>query len=235
MEFVTPEEIAENIFRELQGGNTGNDIISALDASAMEPSYRAGFLQHRAAQKIRELEKKNKTYSVAFEMLGPPRLSKLLYEAHLINLLYKNFENFLKENPKNYSAKFYNLIAKEHKLRSEILSIGIPILLPNGKEYLRGPEVKIPSAAEGDVIRITKARLEKWARDGWVDLRAENWLKWRKRFERIMNETDKLFDPQYSSRYVFNKDYWHNFEEINIGKIVGWIFINEEKGLRMKG
>lgn len=235
MEFVTPEEIAENIFRELQGGNTGNDIISALDASAMEPSYRAGFLQHRAAQKIRELERKNRTYSVAFEMLGPPRLSKLLYEAHLINLLYKNFGNFLKENPKNYSTKFYNLIAKDHKLRNEILSIGIPILLPNGKEYLRGPEVKIPSVAEGDVIRVTKAKIEKWARDGWLDLRAENWLRWRKRFERIISETEKRFDPQYSSRYVFNKDYWHNFEEINIGKIVGWIFINEEKGLRMKG
>ena len=235
MEFVTPEEIAENIYRELTGCNTGNDIISALDSSAMEPSYRAGFLQHSAAKKIKELEKKHNTHSVAFEMLGPPRLSKLLYEAHLIKLIYKSFNSFLKDKPANVSKKVYSYLIKNAKLRNEIVSIGVPILLPDGKELLRGPLVIIPSKAEGDIINISKEKIDKWACDGWFDLREKNWKFWKERFTSIINDTNKLQDDSFSSRYVFNIDYWDNFKEINIGKVVGWIFINEEKGLRMKG
>ncbi len=235
MEFVTPEEIAENIYRELTGGNTGNDVISALDSSAMEPSYRAGFLQHSAVKKIRELEKKHKTHSVAFEMLGPPRLSKLLYEVHLIKLIYKNFENFIKDKPANVSRKIFDYLKNNSKLRNEIVSIGVPILLPDGKELLRGPMVIIPSKAEGEMINITKEKINKWATDGWFDLRVSNWNLWRNRFINIINQTKKLEDKSFSSRYVFNYDYWDNFKDINIGKVVGWIFINEEKGLRMKG
>lgn len=235
MEFVTPEEIAENIFRELTGGNTGNDIISALDSSAMEPSYRAGFLQHSAAKKIKELEKKYKTHSVAFEMLGPPRLSKLLYEVHLLRLIYKNFDNFIKDKSSNVSKKVYDYLKNNSKLRNEIVSIGVPILLPNGNELLRGPVVIIPSKAEGEIINITNERINKWACDGWFDLREYNWKLWKDRFIKIINETKKLEDKSFSSRYVFNIDYWDNFKDINIGKVVGWIFINEEKGLRMKG
>ncbi|MCX6166030.1 MAG: hypothetical protein NTU73_14410 [Ignavibacteriae bacterium] len=235
MEFVTPEEIAENIFMELTGGNTGNDIISPLDSSAMEPSYRAGFLQHSAAKKIKQLEKIHNTHSVAFEMLGPPRLSKLLYEAHLIKMIYKNFENFIKDGPSNVTKKIYNYLKNNSKLRNEIVSIGVPILLPDGKELLRGPMVIIPSKAEGDLINITKEKINKWAIDGWFDLRENNWKLWKNRFINIINQTKKLEDKSFSSRYVFNFDYWDNFKDINIGKVVGWIFINEEKGLRMKG
>jgi len=235
MEFVTPEEIAENIYRELKGGNTGNDVISALDSSAMEPSYRAGFLQHRAVRKIIELEKKNKTHSVAFEMLGPPRLSKLLFEAHLIRMVYENFSNFIKDSNTSQTKKIYDLIRKNSGLRNEIASIGMPILLPNGKEILRGPDIKIPSVSEGEEITINNSKLEKWVHDGWVDLRQNNWKLWKERFIRIIKDTEKLNDEAFSSRYVFSKDYWHNFNEINIGKVAGWIFINEEKGIRMKG
>lgn len=235
MEFVTPEEIAENIFRELSGGNTGNDIISALDASAMEPSYRAGFLQNSAVQKIKELEEKNKTHSVAFEMLGPPRLSKLLFECHMLKLIYKNFKNVIKDTPENIGKKVSSLIYRNHKLRNEIVSIGMPVLLPNGKEILRGPDIKIPSENEGEVINLSSKKINKWAHDGWIDLRVNNWKEWRLRLINIIKDTEKKYDEHFSSRYVFNKEYWDNFKDINIGKIAGWIFINEEQGIRMKG
>jgi len=235
MEFVTPEEIAENIYRELTGGNTGNDIISALDSSAMEPSYRAGFLQHSAVQKIKELEKKNNTASIAFEMLGPPKLSKLLYEVQMIKLVYKNFKNFLQDNPKSVSKKITDLIKKNTALRNEVVSIGIPIILPDGKSILRGPDMKIPALSKGESLKINKHNIEKWAEDGWVDLRETNWKHWQIRFKNIIKDTEENFDPLYSSRVTFHENYWENFKEINIGKIVGWIFINEEKGLRMKG
>ena len=235
MEFVTPEEIAENIFRELSGGNTGNDIISALDASAMEPSYRAGFLQNSAVQKIKELEEKNKTHSVAFEMLGPPRLSKLLFECHMLKLIYKNFKNVIKDTPENIGKKVSSLIYRNHKLRNELVSIGMPVLLPNGKEILRGPDIKIPSENEGEVINLSSKKINKWAHDGWIDLRVNNWKEWRLRLINIIKDTEKKYDEHFSSRYVFNKEYWDNFKDINIGKIAGWIFINEEQGIRMKG
>lgn len=235
MEFVTPEEIAENIYRELTGGNTGNDIISALDSSSMEPSYRAGFLQHSAVEKIKQLEKKHKTHSVAFEMLGPPRLSKLLYEAHMIKLVYGSFKKFIKDSPKNYTKKFFDLIKKNNDLRNEIVSIGIPILLPDGKRIFRGPDVKIPALAKGESLILNKQNVEKWTKDCWLDLRESNWKNWRQRFINIMKDTNDNYDSTFSSREIFHHNYWHNFDEVNIGKIVGWIFINEEQGLRMKG
>jgi hypothetical protein len=235
MEFVTPEEIAEDIMRELRGGNTGHEVIGALDTSVMEPSYRAGFMQHRAVKKIEELEKKYRTESVAFEMLGPPRLSKLLYEVHLIKLVYENFDNFIRDTSKNHTNKIFELIKNNSKLRNEMVSIGVPILLPNGKEYIRGPEVKIPAEIEGDEIKITKSKIEGWVQDGWADLREINWKLWKERFKSIVAQSEMMTESSYSSRFVFNNDYWNNFSEINIGKVVGWIFINEEKGHRMKG
>ncbi|MCX7834385.1 MAG: short-chain dehydrogenase [Ignavibacteria bacterium] len=235
MEFVTPEEIAENVYLELQGGNTGNDVINALDSSVMEPSYRAGFMQHYAVEKLKELEKKYNTHSVAFEMLGPPRLSKLLYECHLLKLAYKNFDNVIKETPNSISKKLNEIITGNSKIRNEIVSIGVPILLPDGKSLIRGPFVIIPSNSTTKTLEITKSRINRWAYDGWVDLRIENCKLWRERFIQIKDQTEREYDASYSSKVVFTKDYWDNFNEINIGKIVGWIFINEEKGLRMKG
>ncbi len=66
MEYVTPEEIAEHAIYEIKGGNTGHDIINALDNATLEPTYRAGFMQHTAVEKLEELEDDYKQNSVAF-------------------------------------------------------------------------------------------------------------------------------------------------------------------------
>ena len=127
------------------------------------------------------------------------------------------------------------LIKNNSALRNEIVSIGVPILLPDGKKIFRGPDVKIPAMAKGEVLKLTKHNVEKWTHDCWLDLREANWKEWKKRFVTIMKDTDNNYDSSFSSRVTFHHNYWHNFNDINIGKIVGWIFINEEKGLRMKG
>lgn len=235
MEFVTPEEIAENVVRELKGGNTGTDIINALDTSVMEPTYRAGFMRSIALEKLESLEKKNRTYSVAFEMLGPPRLSKLLFEAHLIRLIYKNFNNYIAQSPEKVSDKIFGFLKKNSGLRDEIISIGIPILYPDGKTLMRGPDMKIPSYAEGDNILISNAKINKWATEGWIDLRVSNWEKWQMRLKAIVKQAEEMTNTSKSSRFIFDREYWEHFNNINIGKIVSWIFINEEKGLRYKG
>ncbi|MCX8010429.1 MAG: short-chain dehydrogenase, partial [Ignavibacteria bacterium] len=234
MEYVTPEEIAEDVVFEIKGGNTGHDIINALDNSVMSPTYRAGFMHTSAIKKMQKLEQEYQTDSVAFEMLGPPRLSKLLYEAQLLKLNYNTMRNVITQNPKDISDKLFTYIKNSQEIRSKIISIGIPILLPDGKSLLRGKEIKIPPYRGEDELPITDDTIDLWAHDGWVDLRESNWKKWIDRIKLIMYMTESIPETDTSSRYVRDRDYWNNFEEIDIGKIVGWIFIYEEQGERMK-
>ncbi len=46
MEFVTPEEIAHYLVLEIEGGNTGHDIMNALDNAVLGPTDRAGLMRH---------------------------------------------------------------------------------------------------------------------------------------------------------------------------------------------
>ncbi len=39
MEYITPEEIAINVVREIRGFPTGRDVVAALDASTAGPTY----------------------------------------------------------------------------------------------------------------------------------------------------------------------------------------------------
>lgn len=234
MEYVTPEEIAEDVIYEIKGGNTGHDIINALDNATLAPTYRAGYLFHSASQKMRELEKKHKVDSVAFELLGPPRLSKLLYESYLFSKCYGNLDSIANTSAEEMSKKLTETIKANKKLRSEIISIGIPILLPDGNSLLRGDEIKIPPFRGEDVLQANQKAIDAWAHDGWVDLRVKNMTLWKKRFDGMKKSTEPIPIGETSSRFIYTKEYWNNFESIEPGKIVGWIFSYEEKGLRMK-
>jgi hypothetical protein len=234
MEFVTPEEIAEDTIYEIKGGNTGHDIINALDNATLGPTYRAGYLFHNAKNQIKELEKKHNVDSVAFEMLGPPRLSKLLYEGYLLKLACTNVRTVLKTNPAELSKKIKKIIETNSTLRSQIISIGIPILMPDGKSLLRGNQIKIPAFTGENELAITPKSVKLWAHDGWVDLRTENMKLWKSRFEDILKRVKNIPETDSSSRFLNTKKYWDNFEEIDPGKLAGWIFSYEEKGMRMK-
>lgn len=234
MEYVTPEEIAETVVFEIKGGNTGHDIINALDHATLEPTYRAGYMHNFAIKKMKKLEQQYGADSVAFEMLGPPRLSKLLYEAQILKILYGSILNVINQKPADISKKAEELIKSNRVLRSQIISIGIPILMSDGKKLIRGPEIKIPPYRGENELQITQENIDLWSHDGWVDLREKNFELWIKRFNKIIEETEKIPPEDTSSRFVRNREYWNNFEEIDIGKIVGWLFIYEELGERMK-
>lgn len=234
MEYVTPEEIADDVIFEIKGGNTGHDIINALDNATLEPTYRAGFMQHWAVDKLDELEKIHNVNSVAFELLGPPRLSKLLHEINLLKNCFGSMKNICKETPSNLSKAAFDYLTKNEKLKNEIISIGIPILLPDGKKLLRGNEIKIPPFRGENELEINEININNWANDGWVDLREKNMLVWQNRLNAIIQEAEAISPDDTSSMHVRTKKYWNNFETIDIGKVVGWIFIKEEKGERMK-
>jgi NAD(P)-dependent dehydrogenase (short-subunit alcohol dehydrogenase family) len=234
MEFVTPEEIADVVVRELKGGNTGHDVINALDNAVMGPTYRAGLMRHWALEKLRNVEKQKGVRSVAFENLGPPRLSKLLHEADLLRETFGTMAEVRKASPARLAEGTCALVATNARRRQEILSIGIPILLPDGR-LLRGPECKIPVVAEaGDVHRVTAERLEQWAHAGWVDLREPNLAVWKQRFDRIEAEMAAIPDADSSSRFLRDRQFWGELGTIQPGKVVGWIFATEEQGARMK-
>ncbi len=234
MEYVTPEEIAESVIYEIKGGNTGHDIINALDNATLSPTYRAGYMFHSAFSKMQELEKEHNVDSVAFELLGPPRLSKLLYESYLISKHHHNFAAVTKASAEEMSKVLSEMIKKDSKLRSEIISIGIPILMPDGVSLLRGEEIKIPPFRGENVLPANQKAIDAWAHDGWVDLRVKNMERWKNRFEEMKKMTEPIPAGDTSSRFIYTKEYWNNFETIEPGKIVGWIFSYEEKGLRMK-
>ncbi len=235
MEMVTPEEIAQKVVFEIQGRNTGNDIVSALDSSVLNPTYRAGFLRNSALEKMRELEKKHNTESVAFELLGPPRLSKLLYEVFLLKKTCGNLGTVLTKSVDELQEKVQNLINSDSKIRSEAISVGIPILLRDGKSLLRSPQMKIPVLPPRQTkIVFNKDDFDQWAYDGWIDLRKENFVKWKERAQKLVAEFDKKNNGQTGSGFDFEIRFGNRDSEIDIGKVASWVFEKEEKGFRIK-
>ncbi len=200
MEFITPEEIAVAVIREIHGGNTGYDIIAALDMSVMGPTYRAGATREAALKRLNELEEEHDVRSVAFEVLGPPRLSKLLYEAELLRRTAGTLRDVAVMSADELSKGCLALVESDAELRSNIISIGIPILLPDGR-LLRGPVIKIPPPRGRPTEPTDSARVEHWAAAGWVDLREDNMVNWQKRAAEIMAEIDAIPDDESSSKH----------------------------------
>lgn len=234
MEMITPEEISAAAIYEIIGGNFGKDVVQGLDAFTMGPTYRAGNLRHSALNILSKLEKEHNIDSVAFELLGPPRLSKLLFEAYLLRKIYKSVNNVLKADSKEISEKAFEIIKSNNELRSQMLSIGLVIMLPDGKSYLRGKDVKIPVKAGEDIINSDQTQIDKWCFEAWIDLRPSSFDEWKKRFTNIKSQVGHNFKGDTSSRYNYNDEYWNNFEDINEGKIVGWVFEHEDHGWRFK-
>jgi hypothetical protein len=231
MEFVTPEEIARYLVFEIEGGNTGYDVVNALDGAVLGPTYRAGVLRHWAIEHMVELERQHGVRSVAFEMLGPPRNSKLLFEADFLRRAFPSMAAVRDSTPEQVRDALDRLVRDNPDLVQDALAVGIPVLLDSG-EILRGPRVLVPADAVDEPV--TPAKLETWVRDGWADLRRANCARWIERCRKIHEETEALPEHDTSSRYLRNRRFWERTTEIQPGKIVGWILSNEEGGWRMK-
>ena len=234
MEFVTPEEIANNAIYEILGGNTGRDVINALDNANMQPTYRAGYMQHLAVAKLAKLEEEHGVASVAFEMLGPPRLSKLLFEIEMLKRTCGLMKEIVNKAPEELTLLCENYILEHDKFRNEAISVGIPVLMPDGKRLLRGELMKIPVFGPETELEITDKRIDKWAAAGWIDLRTSNWELWIHRLTALIEEAEAIPEEDTSSQHVRTRQYWNYFGEIEVGKVVSWLFIHEEQGRRMK-
>jgi hypothetical protein len=231
MECVTPEEIAQYAVLEIEGRSTGYDVVGALDAAVLGPTYRAGALRHHALQQMRALEERHGVSSVAFEMLGPPRISKLLYEAHLLRQAFGSLVAVADATPEAIRDRLDEVVRGRPELASDAAAIGLPVLLDDG-EIVRGPEVLVPANAVD--APVDDEAIEHWARNGWIDLRLANCAIWRDRFRRIRADYEAIPEDETSSRHVRNRRFWGNGQRIQPGKVVGWILTVEEGGNRLK-
>ncbi|MFQ5628326.1 MAG: short-chain dehydrogenase, partial [bacterium] len=57
---------------------------------------------------------------------------------------------------------------------------------------------------------------------------------WRRRAHEISREIDSIPSEDTSSQFDRNRRFWFEGDEINIGKLAGWILAQEEHGARMK-
>jgi hypothetical protein len=125
-------------------------------------------------------------------------------------------------------------IIEQPDVRSKIISIGIPILMCDGRRLLRGPNVEIPPPLGRVETPITPENIDVWAEAGWVDLRESNLAQWQSRAQTILAETSAIPQADSSSRYEHDRLYWSIDEPLNVGKLAAWIFVHEDKGLRVK-
>ena len=220
MQFLTAEEVAKTVVAEIRGGNTGREVINALDSATMGPSFRGGYLRQAALHRLRQLEAEHGD-AVAFEFLGPPRISKLLFEVYLLKRVYATMAAVLQLEPEKVAAALEHEICHNASLRQRIISIGLPVLLADGQRLLRGPSVK-----SGDAYH------------GWVDLTPANMGKWQERLAAIRKEVHLEFGGDTSSRYDRSFRASHEWlpddDAFDIGAIVAWVLSYEEQGERGK-
>jgi hypothetical protein len=194
----------------------------------MGPTYRAGVLRSAAMGRMEELEADHGVPSVAFEMLGPPRLSKLLFEASILERLYGTMKVGAALDPDETAGRAEALIEEDADLRQRIISIGLPILMADGARLLRGPDVKVAPEEE---VPLEDQRL---IHRGWVDLRSENWARWRGRIEALSAELERR--PPVDAGSLGDHEYGagDGFGKIRPGRMAAWIFRHEEGGERLK-
>lgn len=232
MEYVTPEEIARTVVLEIRGANTGQDTISAMDGAVMDPSYKAGLVRNVAISDLVSAEKQSGVQSVALGKLGPPELSKLLFEAELLRQSCGSLDGVLQvEDPAELSTRCVSVL-ESSGVQKTAPSIGIPILLPDGKKLLRGPRINVPEL-EGHAHSVQlgdAAKTDKWARKGWIDLRPSNMTQWQDRFRKMLRARADLRD-EGSAAASIQSFISNGFE---IGEVVAWIFNNEMGGNRVK-
>ncbi len=237
MEYVTPEEIARIVVRELRGATTGRDIISALDGAVLDPSYKAGLVRGVAMQDLEEVERQSLADrtgvpSIALGRLGPPELSKLLFEGALLQEVYGTLAAIAEDKRGLESMANALAAALESTQVARIApSIGIPVLMPDGASFLRGPRINVPELlGHTSAVTLAEADIDRYASKGWIDLRPTNMQRWRGRAVRMIQARSDLRESGSAAATI--QSYMNN--RFEIGEVVAWIFNNEMEGYRVK-
>jgi len=230
MEFVTPEDIAHHTIMNIIGVNSSKDVIAAIDNAVMEPTFRAGILRRDAIEEATRLG----GGGLAYGFLGP-KMSKLVTECKLIKQSYGTVEDALSVSPERLAYSLEKLLEVEPDLRNACVSIGIPVLLPDGLRLLFARRAVKEKGWEEEPWTISPENIEKWAQREWVDLRPSNMAHWQERFQKASEDACRYPD-KHCSRFNRGMLFWKKTEEgktiIDAGEITAWVFIHEFGGGR---
>lgn len=185
--------------------------------------------------------------SIALGRLGPPLLSKILFEAHILKLQFGGADGLVKladSNPVKLSHELSTKVQKAAKretaddVGSSTLSslsyiaptIGVPILL-EGNVMLRGPNITVPEPVGRDskFTLTTQDMVNGYAQSGWIDLRSSNLQVWKERAQHILAE------PTVSARdttALTGLHYNSGSRELNAAAMSSWIIAGEVHGQR---
>jgi len=117
------------------------------------------------------------------------------------------------------------LVQRDGVLRSHILSVGIPILAPDGEHLYRGRLVVVPG--DGQDPRDAASR-------GWVDLRPEQLGQWIKRAQQMVAQADQRRGGGADSGSDVDWTAIGADDPIEPARFATWVFRHEDKGERIK-
>jgi len=230
MEFVTPEDIAHQAVMNIIGISSARDIITAIDSSVMEPTFRAGIVRRDAIEEMAKLGNDG----IAYGFLGP-RMSKLVTECKMIKESCGTIEDTLAVSPQRLSHKLEKLLEIDAASRTSPISIGIPVLLPDGERLLFAKRVAKDKDWEKTPWVVKRENIDKWSLGGWVDLRPANMEKWQERLRKAKEKTYS-YPEDSCSRHYRGILFWEKTGEgktvIDVGEITAWVLINEFGGGR---
>jgi hypothetical protein len=202
----------------------------------MDPSYKAGLVRQAAMADLEDAERSSGMPSIALGKLGPPELSKLLFEAQLLKEAFGTLPEVLGPGPEprapeEIAARMTEQLAKS-AVRRLAPSIGIPVLSSDGRTLLRGPRINVPEpVGSRTTVSLDDApAVDRWARKGWVDLRPANAAAWTRRIGAMIAARTHLRDMGSAAASL------HSYlpTTFEIGEVVAWIFNNEMGGFRIK-
>ena len=252
MELITPEEIAEVCVQELLGIGTGHNVLASIRGSVLAPGYRAGTMRHAADEYLKDLEDKHDTEttmpSIALGRLGPPLLSKILMEAHILKLSFggpDGLQRLSNCNPVDLSQEISAQVQQAMELdQSEptgstptltslthiASTIGVPVLL-NDNVMLRGPNITVPEPVGYDSFFALASQdvMDNYAQSGWVDLRPSNLQVWKERACHILSE------PPVTAKdttVLTGLHYIRGSKELDAAALASWIIAGEVHGQR---
>ena len=216
MECVTREEVAQACM-EVAMGSTRRDLLTAMDLVSLGPSHAGAIHRDIILNKLVDLEQKESIPSIATNNLGPT-VSKHLFELHIMLVNSGNSLTTFVKTPSNFLAeKIDKYMQDNEQIRSQIVSLGLPILFNDDKATV-GEYYYVPNQNEENVISSKNINL--WADSGWVDLREKNIKHWQKIVKKIISESRYLKEIGLAYTHRNSLD----IDDADVGEVLGYAY-----------
>ncbi len=225
MEAITKEEVSEAVIKTIEG-TSAHDLIKLMEAASLKSSYIGRVVRDSVISKIENLESAQNTASVVTGNLGPT-VAKHLGELTFLKIACSgDMRSLLKIPIDEVIAKIEEEVLSNKPIRSQLLSVGIPIVLDGNRVFL-GNKWLVPEAGTDQMV--SAQNLEGWIEKGWVDLRKQNILRWRDRLKLLMNDAERRLNID---EVDLSRDIRAISSDFDTGEILSYLYILEGAGRR---